>query len=303
MPQRLFGVLLLFFSPALAFGAEVMFEGYYRVDLGGKHIGYTIQRYEFEPKDKTFQATSFMRVKIDDKIVQESTKAKANDKFQPISYQYTSQVGDQVKAIDTTFKGELMTVKTTDGKKVTTQNFKNPKGTFISSFLIYLMLQKPLEINQAFQYSAVAEEDGGSYNGKALIESKESRNGLEVLRILNSYKGDKFIAHVAIVKDAKDPKKIIRGEMIGTSSPIKNLKTELVASANLATENQIVPNKTLIALFGSMPTGKANLIAGKKETTEPAVAPAVAPPAKAAGVPATDATPATATPPDKKEGK
>src|SRR4051812_12531568 len=84
MTYRLFGILLLFFSPVAAFPAEIMFEGYYRVELEGKPIGYTILRYEFEPKTKMFEAKSFLRVKFGDKIVQESTKAKATDKFKPI---------------------------------------------------------------------------------------------------------------------------------------------------------------------------------------------------------------------------
>ena len=44
MPYRLFGVLLLSFSPALGMAAEVMFEGYYRILVGGKPVGYTVQR-------------------------------------------------------------------------------------------------------------------------------------------------------------------------------------------------------------------------------------------------------------------
>ncbi len=263
MTYRLFGVLLLFFSPVASLAGEIMFEGYYRIDLAGKHIGYTIQRYEFEPKDRSFQTISFVRIKTGDEVMQESLKAKSNDKFQPISYQYTMTSGKTVKTIDATFKGEIMKVKIIDGKKVLDQTHKLPKGTFMSSFLTYLMLQKKLSINQAFQYSAVAEEDAASYNGKALIESKEPQGAYEVLRILNSFKAEKFVAKVAVVKDPKDPEKNIRGEVLGTASPTKNLSTELV-DASVATEGHIVPNKILVDLFGGMPSGKINLKAVKE---------------------------------------
>jgi hypothetical protein len=263
MTYRLFGILILFFSPVAAFAAEIMFEGYYRIELDGKHIGYTVQRYEFEPKDKTFTAISFLRAKFGEKIVQESLKAKSNDKFQPVSYQYTSLFGNEMKTIDGGFKGEIMSLKIIDGKKVRDEKHKIPKGTFFSGFLTYLMLQKPLTINQAFQYSAIAEEDGASYDGKALIESKEAKPEYEVLRILNSFKGEKFISKVAVVKDAKDAAKNIKGEVLGTTSPSKNLSTELVAQASQATEGHMVPNKILIDLFGTMPTGKVNLLNAK----------------------------------------
>lgn len=260
MTYRLFGFFILFFSPVAVFAAEIMFEGYYRIDLEGKHIGYTIQRYEFEPKDKSFNSISFLRAKFGDKVVQESVKAKSNNKFQPISYQYTSLVGTEMKTIDGGFKGEIMTLKIIDGKKVRNETHKIPKGTFFSGFLTYLMLQKPLNLNQAFQYSAIAEEDGASYDGKSLIESKETKPEFEVFRILNSFKGEKFISKVAVVKDTKDAAKNVKGEVLSTSSPTKNLSTELVANAKLATEGQMVPNKILIDLFGNMPTGKANLL-------------------------------------------
>lgn len=264
MTYRLFGFLLLFFSPVAAMAGDIMFEGYYRIELDGKHVGYTIQRYEFEPKDKTFTSISFVRAKFGDKIVQESTKAKANDKFQPLSYQYTSLVGTEMKTIDGTFsKGDIMDLKIIDGKKVVTQKHKIPKGTFFSSFLTYLMLQKPLELNQAFQYSGIAEEDGASYNGKALIESKEAKPEYVVFRILNSFKGEKFASKVAVVADPKDPKKNIKAEVISTNSPDKSLSTELVAQASQATEGQMIPNKVLVDLFGTMPTGKANLLNNK----------------------------------------
>lgn len=260
MAYLLFGLLTLFFSPDNAIAADIMFEGYYKIELAGKHIGYAIQRYEFEAKDKAFLHTSFVRLKIGDEIRQESLKAKSNDKFQPISYQYTGQIGDKITAVDASFKGEIMTLKITDGKKVRNETYKIPKGTFLSSFLTYLMLQKKLSINQAFQYSAVAEEEGNSYNGKALIESKENAEKYEVFRILNSYKGEKFVSRVGVVKDASNPDKNIRGDVLGTSSPTKNLATTLVANPSTATDGHIVPNKTLITLFGTVPTGKANLL-------------------------------------------
>jgi hypothetical protein len=68
---------------------------------------------------------------------------------------------------------------------------------------------------------------------------------------------------VAIVKDPKDPKKNIKAEVLATNSPDKDLSTELVAQASQATEGQMIPNKVLVDLFGTMPTGKANLLNNK----------------------------------------
>jgi len=260
MAYRLFGVILLFFSPAWVFAAEIMFEGYYRINLSGKPIGYVIQRYEFEPKDKSFRSISFLRAKMGDKVIQESLKATANDKFHPLNYQYTSQTGEAIATIDGSFKGEVMTLKKSDGKKLINETHKIPKGTFFSSLLIYMLMQKPLTIGQVFEYSGVAEEEGASYTGRSMVESKEEKKDFVVFRILNSFKGEKFTSRLAVVPDPKDPKKYIKAEVLGTDSPEKQLSTELVATPALATEGHMLPNKALITLFGSMPTGKAHLL-------------------------------------------
>jgi hypothetical protein len=268
MILRLLLIVFLCFGPAAATAADVMFEGYYRVDIESKPVGYIILRYAFDPAKKNFEAVSFQRIKFGDKVVQESLKATADDKFHPIAYQYTSQVGDAVKMIDATFKGDIMTLKINDGKKIRTETYKNRKGTFLSSFLPYMMLQQPLEINQAFSYNGIAEEDGGSYSGKAWLQSKEGKSSYDLYTVVNKYHGEEFLSKMAVVKNPKDPKKNIKGEVFGTSSPAKNISTTLMASASTATEGQLVPNKTLITLFGAVPTGKVNMVSSAPQVAD-----------------------------------
>lgn len=264
MVRVLFGLSCLFFSPA-ALAGEIMFEGYYRIEASGKSIGYQIQRFEFDPKARAFEITSFMRIKLGDKTIQESLKGKSNDKFNPIAYAYTSMVDGKMKGIDATFKGNIMTLKITDPatNKVRTETHKIQDGSFLSSFLVYVMLQKKLPLNQAFKYSGIAEEEGAGYWGKAWLETKEQKGKTVVFRVLNSFKGDEFISKLAAIPDP-DPKekdKYIKGEVVSTESPKQNLTTRLTATAAEATEGHLVPNKILVSLFGGMPTGKVNMVA------------------------------------------
>lgn len=275
MAYRLFGIFLLCFSPVVLFAKEIMFEGYYRVELENKPIGYTILRYSYDPGPKNFEVQSFLRAKFGDKIVQESLKGISTDKFHPVSYQYTSQVGEELKMIDATFKTlkakEVMELKINDGKKLKTETYEIPKGTFLSSFLPYMLLRQKLQLNDAFKYSAVAEEDGNSYWGKAWLLSKEAKPGYEVFTIMNKFKSEEFQSQMAVVKDPKDALKNIKGEVFATNSPVKNLGTRLVASPSQATEGQIVPNKTLLTVFGTIPTGKINMVATPPDSEAPAL--------------------------------
>lgn len=262
MMNRLLVLVLLCLSPAHVFAGEVMFEGFYKIKLENKPIGYQIQRFEFDPKTKTFTHTGFTRIKIGSRVVQESLKAEANDKLEPVKYQYTSQDGDQTKTIDAVIKGQNMTFTTTEGKKPPkTQISKMPKGTFFSSFLLYVMLKKKIAPQTAFQYSAIAEEDGNSYDGKALFESKEAKAGYVAFRVLNSFKAEKFYSTLALVPDGDKADMYTRGEALATLSPAKNIGFELLATPSQATEGELLPNKILMTLFGNMPTGKVNLLA------------------------------------------
>jgi hypothetical protein len=261
MPTRLFGFCFLFFSPALAFAAETIFEGYYRIEHEGKPIGYTIQRFSFDSTTQTFEATSFLRAKYGEKVVQESLKARCTDKFEPIAYQYSNQVGEESKSIEGTFKGEIMKLKITEGKKTRDETYKNPKQTFLATFLPFLMVQQKLKLNDTFNYCAVAEEEGKSYCGKAWLQGKESRPGYELFTVMNKYKTDEFTSKMAVVRDPKNADKNIRGEVLSVNTPAKNISTQLVSAANKATEGQQVPNKTLLSAFGNIPAGKMNLVA------------------------------------------
>ncbi len=255
--------MVLIFSLFLAFipsnlMAETMFEGAYKVVSDGQHVGYVLQKYDFDPKTKIFTSIYFLKTNEKGGNITESLKAQANDKFQPMNYQYTNQTGDKIKAIDGKFNKEIMELEITDGKVKKKEKHKIPKGTFMSSFLGYMMLQKGLKKDIKFKYSAVAEEDGNSYNGEAFVEGEEQMKDFDVFRVKNKFKGTNFVSFITK-----------NGEVLKTDSPAIQLSTELQKSIADATANHVLPHKTLTLLFGKVPTGKVNVL-NKKESGEKA---------------------------------
>ena len=248
-------ILLLIGLLSSAAGAEVMFEGYSIIRSGSTPIGYTIQRYEFDAKKKQFTATSFLKTNALGGNLTESLKAVANDKFQPVNYQYVEKVGEKVNMIDAKFSKQQMTATVTDGKISKTVKETIKPGVFLSTFLGYLMLQNGYKADKKFTYSAIAEEDGVAQTGTALIRGEEDFKGQKVFRIINNFKNTEFISFVNG-----------KGEILGTNSPLKNINTELVANAAEATKGFIVPADTLKILFGTVPSGKVNVLAGKLNT-------------------------------------
>ena len=243
----LIGISIALISHAVR--ADVLFEGYSKVLSGGVPIGYSIARYEFDNKKKQFIATTFLKTNELGGNLTESLKAYSTDDMKPVSYQYTTLVGNQTKIIDAKFEKGKMFANVTDGKKVEKIQKEIPKGTFLSSFLAYVMLRSPtgFKADTKYDFQAIAEEEAGIFKGVAFIKTPEDYNGLKAFRVLNEFKGSKFIS---LVSD--------KGEVFSTKAPVQGVATELVAKPTEATANFPIPSAVLKNLFGEVPTGQMN---------------------------------------------
>lgn len=249
--------ILLAFSAAMNVQADAIFEGYYKVISGGVSVGYVIQRYEYNAKKKQFKAISLLKTNTLGGNITESLVAKATNSFTPISYQYTGKTGDKLSTIDATFNKNVMKAVVSDGKIANTVTKKLPKGTFLSTFLAYLMLNKGYAVGKKFDYSAISEEDGEPYNGQAMVHSEVVAKGQKGFKILNKFKGVRFVAYINR-----------KAEVIKTKSPLQQISTELVATPAEATKGHTVPHKIIRKLFGHIPLGQVNTLSngGKKDS-------------------------------------
>lgn len=274
MVERLVLKHLVFVLVALAVSpiarAQVLFEGYSKVLLGNKHVGFTVQRYEFDQKKKEFVATSFLKTGPEGGNITESTQSRASATLKPISYKFTSAAGDRVKLIDATFKNDTMSATVVEnGQRKALPAKKLPKGVFLSNYLAYVMLQgkEGIKVGANYAYQAIAEEDGNIYTGQAFIKGEETYNGIQVYRVLNTFmigtpQKAEFVSYVTS-----------KGEVIGSRSPAQDLSTEVVASIQEATAGLSVNNNHLNQLFGGVPKGLENPIA-RKSGGAPLAAPA-----------------------------
>ncbi len=257
----IFGRLILRLFLAVAFFliadakpavAAVLFEGWSKVLISGKHVGYVIQRYDFDEKKKEFRATHFLKTSAESGGLTESLAARADASFKPVSYQYTNVVGTKPTLIDASFKGDQMTAVVTEGKEKKTIKNTMPKGTFLSAFLGYVMLQgkEGLKKGVKYEYQGILEESALITKGEAYIAEEETVSGIPVFRILNTINGSKFISLASH-----------KAEILGTVSPSAGVQTVLVTTMEEAVAGFGVNNAALVQLFGSMPKGKENEVA------------------------------------------
>ena len=231
--------------------ADVLFEGYSKVLLSGEHVGYTVVRYEFDSKKQEFTVVSLLRTNAKGGNLTESIKARASSSLKPIAFQYTGLVGGKAKTIDATFAGDQMTANVHEDGKTNVVKKKLPKGTFLSSFLAYLMLQgkEGIKPGTHYGYQAIAEEDASVNSGEASIEKEEVVDGISTFRVLNNFKGTKFVSNVTA-----------KGEVISTHSPVEQIQTELVVNTQDAITGTTFNPNNVKTLFGSVPKGEENAL-------------------------------------------
>jgi hypothetical protein len=259
--RRMFTTLALVLSLLTIFEtakAEILFEGYSKILLSGAHVGFAVQRYEFDSKKQEFISTSFLKTTAQGGNITESLKARSDSKLKPISYQYTTLTNGKPKTIDANFKGTTMTAIVHEGGKTQTIQKQLQKGVFLATFLGYLMLQgkEGIKPQVKYAYLAVAEEDAGVFPGEAYVASAEKYNGQSAFKILNTYHDAQFISYVTA-----------KGDVLATRSPVQGISSELVANMQLATQGLSVNTSSIETLFGGLPKGKENAVARNDSAT------------------------------------
>lgn len=252
-------LLTLFLTVPIGASADILFEGYSKILSSDQHIGYVISRYEFDAKKKQFISTYFLKTGKGPSEITESLKAVADSELAPISYSYTTLTGKDSKTIDAKFKGGTLSATINSNGKVERIEKKIPKGTFLSTFLVYLMLKSKdgLRSETNYEYQAVAEEDAAIYKGQALVGKEEVFNGFKVFKILNTFKDVKFLSYINE-----------RGEVLGTNALGQGITTELVTNPTEATSNLPYSANILKTIFGGIPEGKANIKSRSQQLKE-----------------------------------
>lgn len=289
--QRALLAALIFGSAVTADNAwgATLFEGWSKVLLSGQHVGYIIQRYEFDEKKKEFRAIHYMKMNADAGGLTDSLVARADATFKPLSYQYTGLKDGKPILIDAGFKGDKMTAVVTESKEKKTVNVTLPKGAFLSTFLGYVMLQgkEGLKKGIKYEYQGVLEEAAIVAKGEAYIADEENVSGIAAFRILNTVSGSRFISLATH-----------KAEVLGTVSPSAGVQTVLVSTMEEAVAGHGLNSAAVTQLFGSVPKGKENEVSRRSImppapvlSAKPPTAPGVTAPPVNATTPAPIAQP------------
>jgi hypothetical protein len=243
--------------------AEVLFEGFYKVQQSGKPVGFYISRYEFDAKKKQFLAKTFLRIESGAMETTESIQSAANENFFPVSYAYTAIGGGVSRTVDARVDKEKLISTITQNKKTEKVIKDLPKNTLLSGFLIYAILRSPqgLKANIKFDYDAVAEELGDVKRGTVALKDFENFQGQKALKIENTFLDTK--SHNLVSE---------KGEVFSTQSIAQRISIELVSTPQAAFGDFKIPQQIIKNLFGDMPLGNKNALASSASTPSGTVA-------------------------------
>ncbi len=228
--------------------AEILFEAYYKIDIEGKHIGYSIIREEFDAKKKEFVSRRFTKTTPELGDITMSSTAICDDGFKPKSLEFFYLDKTKKKIIKGTAHGNKFDIAVSEGGSPKKQTTELPKGVFFSSFVSYLIMQNGIGTDKRFAYDAIAEETGTVIKGETIIEKNMvDYKGQKVFKSTNKFGGADFVALINST-----------GETLVSDTPAQNEHAELVKTAAEATKGIPVPKAVIDTLFGGMPDGTKN---------------------------------------------
>ena len=241
--------------------ADIIFEAYYKIFLADMPVGYSVERYEFDKKKSEFIATTYTKIKTADKDTSESVKARANAKLTPLGYEYTYASVDPktqekgYKNIKATIMKDVLKAKVLDGKKEYDVTKSLAKGTYLSVFLPFAILNSKdgIKVDKHYSYKAISEQTAEVHPGEAFIKSKEDYDSIPAFKILNRYDNDQF---VSIMTSS--------GDMLEVRMPTSQLKLKMVATQAEAVDQFQFSSSNMALLFGSVPAGKDNALYKKQ---------------------------------------
>lgn len=229
--------------------AEILFEGFYRIERKGKHVGYVIERLSQDPKTKTKTKTSYLRIKQGDKEVYESLTATAKvGSGEPIKSVYlTSNTGPTLRTT-AEFRNGVPFYTTEVNSADNPKHFKKgTKSSMLSAMLYYMTDFTKMTPQTDYAYKTYDEQNGSTDGAHLFLIEQQKISGMPVYQFVNHSDGQP-------VENFVSPS----GEPMATRSMIENSVAYWVADRAEATGLMEYPTQQIAKIFGDLPEGKKN---------------------------------------------
>lgn len=176
---------------------QILQEGGYKIlSEQNKTVGFLVQRYEFDNETKKFKHIYYLQRTTPNGDIKESLVAEAAENLRPIQYTFTTYSDSHSKTVEAQFTEQVMTVTITEGERKTSFQKRIPEGTFLSSFLIYLIVQNKLAVNSNYQYVAILEREASLSNGRATVPEETTLNESKAFKVVNTFEETNDVQYI-----------------------------------------------------------------------------------------------------------
>ncbi len=234
--------------------AEITFEGIFKIEKNKSHIGYAIQRVEIDDTKKR-SITLYIKTMKSGKTETTISRSYSDEEFLPLNSLFSSDETGVHESINSAFGGPSTIVNTNfDKSKANSRKdeLPAPEGTFLSSFLFYIVDLTKLDIGVVKNYEAFSEEDGRYSWGKLKLVSRKSFGDKKVLQLDDFFAGESIENFV-----------LSNGDPIGARSDFNKIVT-YITSKTEAVKDFDFPQVELTEIFKDLPEGTKNpVIQGK----------------------------------------
>lgn len=246
-------LLLISILFAMTSYAETQFEGFFRIEKDGKHVGYAIQRLAADSVTRTQTLTTYVRMRMpDNKEYFESFKSVAAvPSLAPLQTHYRGDMSGMYVDVQAKFKGNAVVVERRANKSAKPYRVINTKlatkRPFLSSYLFYISDFGALKSGKNYMFDTFIDREGVASPGNLSVASEKSAGSLRHFQLVVDTSADPA---ESFVTDAGYP--------LGSRSTTQNFVSYWVSKRQDAVGQFEFPNNEVISLFGDLPEGQKN---------------------------------------------
>ncbi len=242
-------ILLVLAMAVPTASAEVLFEAFYKIEQGGQHMGYMVQRVARDGNKRTI--TSYMRVRQGEgEVYQTSRSISREPSLSPLeSVHSTNTYGTPLHTKAKFSKNKVNVRYTRAGAKkpFKTETIKLAPGVIANSFLYQQCDCANLKPATDYWYTAFMEDRGQVTTGiLSKVETFEN-SGLTLHHLINDYSG--VPSEVFVGGD---------GHVVAARNPGNGLIVYWVRTKDQAVGSMAYPTNEFTQIFGELPEGKKN---------------------------------------------
>lgn len=233
--------------------ADVLFEGFFRLEKNGSHVGYAVQRVSTERSARTQTVTTYVRMRMPDgKEYFESFKSVSSAPLlTPISSHYRGDLSGMYVDVQSRFAKGRVTVEKRANKSPRPYHVETSRvisrRPFLSSFLFYVSDFRSLKPGKNYTFDTFVDRDGIGTRGNLAVAGEKTVGGLKHLHLVVDTSADPA---ESFVSEAGFP--------MGSRSTTQDFVSYWVPRKQDAVGTFEFPNNEVISLFGDLPEGQKN---------------------------------------------